>query len=557
MANLARDVESLGRYAPDVEETLSKLDTGNIVARIWQNDHRVWKADPTEIADRLGWLTVTDTMQEQLPRLASFAADVRDAGYRHVVLLGMGGSSLAPEVLRRTFSRIRGNAAGFPELLVLDSTLPAWVQAVDAAIDPAKTLFLVSSKSGSTIEPNTLYAHFRQQVVAAKGEKGEAEAGQNFAAVTDPGTVLERLAGKQGFRQAFLNPPEIGGRYSALSYFGLVPAALIGLDLDKLLDRADAMREDCAVTAARDNPGAWLGAVMGILARRGRDKLTLVTSSAIAGFGLWVEQLLAESLGKESTGIIPIAGEPPFTSNNSPDNYGPDRLFVYLRLEDDDNGNTDAAMESVAATGQPVVRLDLKDRYDLGAEFYRWEFATAVAGSLLGVHPFDQPDVQGAKDMTDRMLEQYRASGALPAEARVDRAVSAGELLSLARPGDYLAILAYLPDTPELSAALDLLRRRVAEKYGIPTTAGFGPRYLHSTGQLHKGGPNSGLYLQLTADHGKDIPIPGRPYTFGVLADAQAAGDLQALQNLGRRTARVHLGADPAAGLEKVTVQIR
>ena len=548
MANLARDVESLGRYAPDVEETLSKLDAGNIVARIWQNDHRVWKADPTEIADRLGWLTVTDTMQEQLPRLASFAADVRDAGYRHVVLLGMGGSSLAPEVLRRTFSRIRGNAAGFPELLVLDSTLPAWVQAVADAIDPAKTLFLVSSKSGATIEPNTLYAHFRQQVVAAKGEKGEAEAGQNFAAVTDPGTVLERLAGEQGFRQAFLNPPEIGGRYSALSYFGLVPAALIGLDLGKLLDRADAMREDCAVTAARDNPGAWLGAVMGILARRGRDKLTLVTSPAIAGFGLWVEQLLAESLGKESTGIIPIAGEPLL----APDNYGPDRLFVYLRLEDAANGNTDAAMESVAAAGQPVVRLDLKDRYDLGAEFYRWEFATAVAGALLGVHPFDQPDVQGAKDMTDRMLEQYPASGALPAEARVDRAVSAGELLSLARPGDYLAILAYLPDTPELSAALDLLRRRVAEKFGIPTTAGFGPRYLHSTGQLHKGGPNSGLYLQLTADHGKDIPIPGRPYTFGVLAHAQAAGDLQALQNLGRRTARVHLGADPAAGLEQL-----
>ena len=533
---------------PAVEAALDALDRENIVARIQQHDHRVWKDDPAEIADRLGWLSLTDTMQGQLDGLETFAAEVSAAGYRHLVLLGMGGSVLGAEVLRHAF----GSAAGFPELLALDSTLPAWVQAVSDTIDPAKTIFLVSSKSGSTLEPNALYAHFRRQVAQARGE---AVAGENFVAITDPGTVLEKLAGEQGFRQAFLNPPDVGGRYSVLSYFGLVPAALIGLDLNRLLSRAAGMREQCAATAARDNPGAWLGAVMSSLARQGRDKLTLIASPALAGFGLWVEQLLAESLGKEGSGIVPVAGEPALP----PDRYGADRLFVYLRLEKDDNAAPDAWWESVAAAGHPAVRLDLPDRYDLGAEFYRWEFATAVAGSRLGLHPFDQPDVQGAKDMTDRVLEQYQATGALPAGATTNATTGAtneaalADLLRQAQPGDYLAIMAYLPDTPEVAAALNSLRRRIAGEYGIATTAGFGPRYLHSTGQLHKGGPNSGLFLQLTADHPKDIPIPGYPFSFGVLADAQAAGDLQALQNLGRRTARVHLGPEPAAGLEQLS----
>ena len=532
---------------PAVERALDALDRENIVARIQQHDHRVWKDDPAEIADRLGWLSLTDTMREQVDGLETFAAEISAAGYRHLVLLGMGGSVLGAEVLRRAF----GSAAGFPELLALDSTLPAWVQAVSDTIDPAKTIFLVSSKSGSTLEPNALYAHFRQLVAQARGE---AVAGENFVAITDPGTVLEKLAGEQGFRQAFLNPPDVGGRYSVLSCFGLVPAALIGLDLNQLLSRAAVMREQCAATAARDNPGAWLGAVMSSLARQGRDKLTLATSPALAGFGLWVEQLLAESLGKEGSGIVPVAGEPALT----PDRYGADRLFVYLRLEKDDNAAPDAWWESVAAAGHPAVRLDLSDRYDLGAEFYRWEFATAVAGSRLGLHPFDQPDVQGAKDMTDRVLEQYQTTGALPAGAATNATTGAttgtplADLLRQAQPGDYLAIMAYLPDTPEVAAALDSLRCRVAGEYGIATTAGFGPRYLHSTGQLHKGGPNSGLFLQLTADHPKDIPIPGYPFSFGVLADAQAAGDLQALQNLGRRTARVHLGTEPAAELERL-----
>ncbi len=531
-----------GKYLPAVEAALAALDAGNVVARIWQQDHRVWKDDPAEIVDRLGWLSVTDTMRGQLGRLEAFAAGVRAAGYRHAVLLGMGGSSLGAEVLRRAF----GCAAGGPELLTLDSTLPARVQAVSDIIDPAKTLFLVSSKSGSTIEPNALYAHFRG-LVAEK--QGAAAAGRNFVAITDPGAVLEKLAEEQEFGQTFLNPPEVGGRYSVLSCFGLVPAALIGLDLNELLTRADAMREQCAAGSARDNPGAWLGAVMGSLARQGRDKLTLVCSPAIAGFGWWVEQLLAESLGKEGSGIVPVTGEPIV----APDRYGADRLFVYLRLQEAaDNTAPDAWVESLTAAGHPVVRLELEDRYDLGAEFYRWEFATAVAGSLLGVHPFDQPDVQGAKDMTDRVLERYQATGALPVGEKAETGASPAALLRQARPGDYLAILAYLPDTPEVSGALRSLRRQVADRYGIATTVGFGPRYLHSTGQLHKGGPNSGLFLLLTADHRKDIPIPGRPFSFGTLADAQAAGDGQALQELGRRTARVHLGTDPAAGLERL-----
>ena len=533
----------LGDYLPEVEAAVSALDAQDVVARIWRQDFTVWKDDPTEISDRLGWLAVTDTMRNRIPELEAFAAEVRGAGYQHVVLLGMGGSSLGPEVLRRAF----GSAAGYPELVVLDSTVPAWVQAVTDAIDPARTLFLVSSKSGSTIEPNTFYAHFGRLVADALGEE---TAGANFVAITDPGTALEKLARERGFRRAFLNPPDIGGRYSVLSYFGLVPAALMGLDLNRLLDRADAMREYVSVLPAKANPGAWLGAVMSTLSQQGRDKLTLIPSPSIAGFGLWVEQLLAESLGKQGAGIVPITAS---SSYGSFDNRGSDRFFVYLRMQDDANDAFDARVNGLAAAGHPVVRLELSDVYDLGAEFYRWEFATAAAGSLLGVHPFDQPDVQGAKDMTDRVLDHYQASGAPPA---LESASSLGDLLAQARPGDYLAIMAYLFDTPEVSAVLDLVRERIAERYGIAASVGFGPRYLHSTGQLHKGGPGSGLFLQLTADHLTDVPIPGRPYTFGTLADAQAAGDLQALQELGRRTARVHLNGDPAAGLKQLLLEL-
>ena len=531
----------LGDYPPAVAAALAGLDADRVIARIREHDYRVWRDDPTEIVDRLGWMSIVAEMQGRIPELTAFADGVRADGYRHVVLLGMGGSSLGPEVLRRTC----GRQPGYPQLLLLDSTLPSWVQAVEQVIDPARTLFLVSSKSGSSIEPNSLYAHFRERVAAVKG----AAAGANFAAITDPGTVLEKLGRDQGFRQVFLNPPEVGGRYSVLSGFGLVPAALIGVDLRQLLSRAAAMRERCDVDTAAANPGAWLGAAMGILARQGRDKLTLIASPGIAGFSLWVEQMLAESLGKEGSGIIPVAGEPPLP----PQNYGNDRFFVYLRLATEDNAALDARVESIAAAGHPIARLDLADGYDLGAEFYRWEYATAIAGRLLNLHPFDQPDVQSAKDMTDRALEQYLAQGVWPA-ADTDANISA--LLAQAQAGDYLAILAYLPDTPSIGESIDNIRRQVAEKYGIATTAGFGPRYLHSTGQLHKGGPNSGLFLQLTADHATEIPIPGRPYNLNALADAQAAGDLQALRNRGRRAIRIHLGQDPAAELRRISAEV-
>ena len=525
---------SLGGYLPDVESALVDLQRRDVLGRVWRGDHTVWKPDPTEIADRLGWLSVTDVMRDQVPDLKAFADEVRSAGFRHVALLGMGGSSLGPEVLRRTF----GSSNGYPELIVLDSTVPAWVEALTDSLDPERTLFLVSSKSGSTTEPNTFYAHFRSLV---EGAVGVQRAGKNFVAITDPGTPLENLARDQGFRRVFLNPSDIGGRYSVLSYFGLVPAVLTGIDITLLLDRAGRMRDGCASgVPARENPGAWLGATMGMLARQGRDKLTLVTSPSISGFGLWVEQLIAESAGKEGKGIVPVAGEPLVDAES----YGDDRLFVYLRLEGDNNFDTDSAIEKIQASGQPVVRLDLRDRYDMGAEFFRWEFGTVVAGAILGINPYDQPNVQSAKDMTESVLKQYQTSGCLP---QIETSASLVELLAQVRPGDYLAIMAYLRQTPELDNALDSFRRKVVDRYGIATTTGYGPRYLHSTGQLHKGGPASGVFLQITASHEHGISIPGTAYTFGTLADAQALGDLEALQALGRRTARIHFGSSSEA----------
>jgi transaldolase/glucose-6-phosphate isomerase len=534
---------SLGDYLDEVETVVTHLQQRDVMGRIWRKDHTVWKPDPTEITDRLGWLTVSDMMDEQLPALQAFAEEVKNAGFRQVVLLGMGGSSLGTEVLRQTF----GSAPGYPELMVLDSTLPSWVQQVTDAIDAAKTLFLVSSKSGTTIEPNTFYAHFRRLVEEAVGQD---QAGQHFVAITDPGTPLEKLARDTGFRRAFLNPMDIGGRYSILSYFGLVPAVLTGLNIGKLLDRAECMVQGCDFCVpAHDNPGAWLGAVMGDLAKRGRDKLTLVISPSISSFGLWVEQLLAESTGKEGTGIIPIAGEPLL----GPEYYGQDRLFVYLRMAKDDNATTDAAIDELAVAGHPVVRLGLKDLYDLGAEFFRWEFATAVAGPILGINPFDQPNVQSAKDQTDRVLEQYQSTGHLPFAGDSG---TLGDLLVQARPGDYLAIMVYGLQTPGVEQALETLRRLVMERYKIATTLGYGPRYLHSTGQLHKGGPNSGLFLQLVVDHPQDLEIPGYSFTFGMLNGAQSLGDFQALQDAGRRAALVRLGPDAEAGVKKLVTEL-
>ena len=509
-----------------LDASLDALEGREVGARIWQRDHTVWNSDPREITDRLGWLTVTDTMREQAPALEAFARGVRDEGVRHVVLLGMGGSSLGPEVLRQTF----GSAHGYPEMIVLDSTAPDWVRAVGDAIDPARTLFLVSSKSGGTIEPNALYKHFRASVEKATTAK---QAGQHFVATTDPGTSLERLAREQGFRRLFLNPPDIGGRYSALSCFGLVPAALMGIDVLLLLDRADRMRERCAASVpARENPGVWLGAAIGALALGGRDKLTLMTSPSIGSFGLWAEQLIAESTGKDGKGVVPVAGEPML----DPSSYGEDRLFVYLHLADDENVEIDAHVERVRALGHPLIQLDLLDQYDLGSDLYRWEFATAVAGAVLGIQPFDQPNVQQTKDLTDAVLQEYLDSGRIE-EPQTE--LSPRELLSGAQHGQYLAIMAYMQPSPETDAAFTELRRRVGERFRIATTLGYGPRFLHSTGQLHKGGPPNGLFLQVTVPRGADVPIPGDPYSFGTLIEAQALGDLRALMGLGRRVAAV------------------
>ena len=536
---------------PGLDAQLDVLRREDLVRRIWDRDHTVWNPHPAEISNRLDWLTVTTVMRGQLPLLEGFARSVREAGFRHVVLLGMGGSSLGPEVLRQTF----GSAPEHPELIVLDSTFPDSVRAVTQAIEPARTLFLVSSKSGSTIEPNTFYAHFREQVTQAVGTQ---RAGGHFAAITDQDTGLARMAARTGFRRAFLNPPDIGGRYSVLSYFGLVPAALIGVDLALLLDRADDMAEACRPGGpVADNPGAWLGACLAAGWTEGRDKLSLKTPPPVAAFGLWVEQLLAESLGKAGKGIIPVVGESP----DSPASGGSDRLAVRMSVGEDMEPAPDASDGGQPIGGQPIVhqpivhqptihqptiQLKLADRYDLGGDFFRWEFATAVAGALIGVHPFDQPDVQSAKDRTDRVLENRETAAGSPVSGTV------ADLLAQAGSGDYLAILVYGRETPKLNGGLGRLRALVTKRWGIPATVGYGPRYLHSTGQLHKGGPNSGLYLLLTVEPEQDLAIPGYGFSFGTLNQAQWMGDFQALQEAGRRAARLDLGQDPTVAVREM-----
>ena len=525
---------AFGESKPAVDAAVADLVERDAVRRIWDADHTLWKPDPTEITNRLGWLTLPTDMRPHAEALQAFADEVTGMGIDDVVLLGMGGSSLGAEALRSVF----GEAPGRPRLTVLDTTVPEWTAAVRDAIDIRRTLFLVSSKSGGTLETLTGYRYFRKLADDALG----AEAGTRFVAVTDEGSGLERLARDEGFLRTFLNPATIGGRYSVLSYFGLVPAVLTGIDVAVLLDRAALMQCACAPgVPAGEHPGLQLGAAIGALARAGRDKLTFVTTPALGCFGLWAEQLIAESLGKEGVGIVPVANEPLL----APESYGVDRVFAYLRLDGDDAQSTDDAIAALEAAGHPVLRFTLRDRNDLAAEMYRWEFATAVAGAVLGVKdPFDQPNVQGAKDKTAEVLDAYARDGALPAAAET---CSFDELLAQTAPGDYLCIMAYVRQTPEVDAALESLRLRVMQRHAIATTSGYGPRFLHSTGQLHKGGPAAGLFLQITTDHPDDIDIPGQGYSFGTLADAQSLGDLQALQAAGLRAARVSLSANAVA----------
>ena len=530
---------ALGRHTAAVAARLQRWAEEGAVARLWAHDHTLWTAEPApEIDDRLGWLTLPATMAPEVPGLEAFAAAVAAAGSTRVVLLGMGGSSLAPEVFARTF----GHRTGYPALLVLDSTHPVAVRAVDEQADPATTLFVVSSKSGTTIEPNSFLAHCWERVAALSPEPGE-----HFAAITDPGTPLAVLARDRGFRRVFAADPEVGGRFSALSHFGLVPAALIGADLDTLLGEAAAMAAACRRAPAA-NPGFVLGAILGELASAGRDKATFLASPALADLPAWIEQLVAESTGKAGRGIVPVAGEPA----GPPEAYGDDRLFVYLSVDGDADDAQAGAVDVLEAAGQPVVRLPLPGVYALGAEMYRLQVAVAMAASVLGIHPFDQPDVQLAKTLATRAMAGEATGGPIPAVPAADPerlAAALAGFLAQARPGDYLALQAFVAPTPQAEAALQGLRLAVRDRRRLAVTVGFGPRFLHSTGQLHKGGPETGLFLQVVDDADPDLPVPGTGYSFGRLVTAQADGDYRALAARRRRLLRVDLDGDPVGGL--------
>jgi glucose-6-phosphate isomerase len=520
----------------------ARLSASHAVARLWARDHRLWKEDPADITNRLGWLTIIEYMKDRAEDLLTFAASAKKRGIRDVVLLGMGGSSLGPEVLRTTF----GPSNGFPRLWVLDSTVPGWIQQVTQAIDPARSLFILASKSGGTIEVMSLFAHFWELVHKTPGHQG----GEQFIAITDPGTGLEKLAAEHGFWRIFTNPPDIGGRYSVLSYFGLVPAALMGIDIARLLARATAMDQACRIQSPLEqNPGADLGATMAALAQAGRNKITLIASPQIAAFGLWAEQLLAESTGKEGTGLIPVANEP----IASPTAYGMDRLFVYLRLKGDQNRPLDLQVAKLAREGHPILTLRLQDCYDLAGEFFRWEVATAMAGHLLGIHPFDQPNVQESKDNTARVLDTIQSTGRLPKQTTATAAQAAAQLKRQCRPGAYVAILAYTTPSFRMEQAIRSLRRALVSHHHVATTSGYGPRYLHSTGQLHKGGPRIGIFLQLVDQMIPDLKIPGKPFTFRTLAQAQAVGDIQSLQAHEQQAIVLPLGKNSIATIQALT----
>jgi transaldolase/glucose-6-phosphate isomerase len=554
---LDRQTASLGPHAAAVQATIEEWRQRGNVRRLWDGDASLWTG--ADEGRWLGWLHLTDEQLAHLGPLQRIADDARREGFRHVVLLGMGGSSLCPEMLRLTF----GAQPGYPELLVLDSTVPAQVRALDRAIDPARTLFIVSSKSGGTIEPNVFKQYFFERTKQAVGAE---RAGRHWIAVTDPGSSLQHVAEGDGFRAIAPGVPSVGGRYSALSNFGMVPAAAMGLDVRAFLDAAERMVHSCASSVpAPENPGVVLGAIFGTLAKAGRDKITIVASPKIATLGTWLEQLIAESTGKSGTGLVPVDDE----RIGAPGVYGNDRVFAYVRLDAAPSAEQDQAIAALEAAGHPVVRIAVESPIDIGEECFRWEIATAVAGAVIGINAFNQPDVEAAKVAARTLMAAYDKSGALPAETPALRdggaAVFASPSLSLGgastldaavrallgslKAGDYFAITAYVEMTPEHHARLQGLRHRVRDRHRVATTLGYGPRFLHSTGQLHKGGPNSGVFLQITSDDAEDLPIPGQRFTFGVLKAAQALGDFQVLAERGRRLLRVHLGADVGAGL--------
>ncbi len=548
--------------APDVEAALDDWARQGNIRRLWSRDEALWTG--ADEAKWLGWLSVVGDQIAHVDQLEAIAADVRGAGFTHALLLGMGGSSLCPDVMRLTFGRV----AGHPELHVLDSTDPGQIAGVASRVDLAKTIVIVSSKSGTTLEPNILFEYFFDRVFLVAGA---AEAGRRFIAITDPGSALERVAKERGFRHVAHGWPSIGGRYSALSAFGMVPAAIMGVDARRFLDAAARMVLACGPCGpARDNPGVQLGTLLGILARHGRDKLTIVASPAIEALGAWLEQLVAESTGKNGKGIVPVDLEP----IGAPGQYGSDRVFVYVRLDGAADPEQDAAMAGLEQAGQPVLRIAVDSIDSLGQEFFRWEIATAVAGAIIGINPFDQPDVEASKVATRRLTDAYESTGSLPAEtplfaeggmtayADARNAAALGGARTIAgalkahfarmQDGDYAALLAYVPMTAAHQDLLQQMRQLIRDRRHVATCLGFGPRFLHSTGQVYKGGPDTGVFLQVTCDDQADLPVPGRKYTFGVVKAAQARGDLEVLAERGRRAVRVHLGADVTAGLRRL-----
>lgn len=567
MARIGRQTFALGAAGAAADRALAELARADAGRRLWQRDASLWTASGEE--RWLGWLALAEDSPATRATVAAcerVASRARELGLAHTLIMGMGGSSLCPDVLARSFPA----AAGHPSTLVLDSTVPAAVEAAAARIDPARTAFVVASKSGGTIEPNAFCAFFWERAVRALGERA---AGERFVAITDPGSSLERLARERGFGAVVAGLPDVGGRFSALSAFGLVPAALQGLDVADWLARARAMARACGPDVAADaNPGLRLGAAIGALAAAGRDKLTLAISPAIASFGGWLEQLVAESTGKRGRGVVPIDGEP----LPAPDRAGDDRLFVALRLASAPDAAQDAALDALEAAGQPVVRIELDDARDLAGEIFRFEVATAIAGAVLGVDPFDQPDVESAKVEARALMAAYERDGALPSPAPL---VRDGELAAFADPalgevrtlddalarhlaraarGDYVAINAWVAMDAAHGAALARLRDAVARATRVPTTLGYGPRFLHSTGQLHKGGPDRAVVLQVGAACARDLAVPGAAYSFGVLARAQAQGDFAVLVERGRRALRVELPGreSPSGDIDDLALRI-
>ncbi len=550
---------NLGDYGPEVEKRIDSLEKDDFVARLWQKDATLWGADPqgqAVIRNALGWLHVAEKMAENVKELTDFAQEVKNAGFSHVVHMGMGGSSLAPLAFQRIFAETEHGLG----LIVLDTTDPVTIADIEKRVPLKNTLFIVASKSGTTAEPLAFMEYFFEKVNAVKNNN----AGENFAAVTDPKTPLADLARKRNFRRVFLNFEDIGGRFSALSYFGLVPAALLGIDVAEHLARSLKMKHACESNPSiRENPGVQLGALLGQLADQGRNKVTFLVSPAISTLAIWLEQLLAESTGKNGTGLLPVAGEP----TGYPAVYGNDRVFVHIRIKNEIDERLDRSVEQLRKAGQPVVTIEMADRTDLSQEFFRWEIATATAGAVLGINAFDQPNVQESKDNTNRLLKLVEEKGRLPEEkptftdgllglyGKEDvslRSITEGLIRFFhgqISPGDYVAILAYLTEETATDVILENIRQTLQSRLHIATTMGYGPRYLHSTGQFHKGGPNTGIFLLLTTDPSDDMSIPGKPYTFGVFRQAQAKGDLEALQKHGRRVLRIHLLEHPGRAL--------